>query len=100
MFSIFAIVGLIIVFISKNEKLVERFKQLPKDFTFDELEKLLSIYGYVKCNKGKTSGSRIMFEHKSQNNILIHKPHPGNVVKGYALKIIYDALVVAGYISK
>ena len=53
----------------KNEKLVERFKQLPKDFTFDELEKLLSIYGYVKCNKGKTSGSRIMFEHKSQNNI-------------------------------
>ena len=30
---------------SKNEKLVERFKQLPKNFTFDELEKLLSIYG-------------------------------------------------------
>ncbi len=39
MFSIFAIVGLIIVFMSKNEKLVERFKQLPRDFTFEELEK-------------------------------------------------------------
>lgn len=84
---------------SKNEKLIERFRQIPRDFTFEELEKLLAIFGYVKCNKGKTSGSRIMFEHKSQNNILIHKPHPGNVVKGYALRIIYDALVAAGYIK-
>lgn len=84
---------------SKNEKLVERFKQLPNDFTFEELEKLLSIFGYIKCDKGKTSGSRIMFEHHSQNNILIHKPHPSNIIKRYALKIVYNALVAAGYIK-
>lgn len=36
---IFACVGLIIVFMSKNEKLIERFRQFPRDFTFEELEK-------------------------------------------------------------
>lgn len=38
---------------SKNEKLIERFKQLPRNFTFEELEKLLAIFGYVRCNKVK-----------------------------------------------
>lgn len=40
---------------SKNEKLIERFRQIPRDFTFEELEKLLAIFGYVKCNKGEGS---------------------------------------------
>lgn len=39
-----------------KEKLIERFKRLPNDFTFDEMERLLSIFGYEKSNKGKTSG--------------------------------------------
>ena len=47
---------------SKNDKIIERFKNLPKDFTFDEMEKLLTIFGYEKTNKGKTSGSRVMFK--------------------------------------
>lgn len=38
-----------------KEKLIERFKALPSDFTFDELEKLLKCFGYEKSNKGKTS---------------------------------------------
>lgn len=29
-----------------KEKLIERFKRLPNDFTFDEMERLLSIFGY------------------------------------------------------
>lgn len=37
-----------------KEKLIERFKNQPKDFTFDEMEKLLFIFGYVKSDKGKT----------------------------------------------
>lgn len=28
-----------------KEKLIERFKKQPNDFTFDEMEKLLSIFG-------------------------------------------------------
>lgn len=35
-----------------KEKLVERFKKLPKDFTFEETLALLRIFGYEKHNKG------------------------------------------------
>lgn len=31
-----------------KEKLIERFKTIPSDFTFDELERLLAIYGFER----------------------------------------------------
>ncbi len=77
---------------SKNDKIVERFMTFPKDFTFDEMEKLLTNFGYVKSNKGKTSGSRVMFKKDGSAPILLHKPHPGNIMKEYALKQVYDIL--------
>ncbi len=83
---------------SKNDKIVERFLTLPKDFTFDEIEKLLTIFGYEKTNKGKTSGSRVMFKKDGSAPILLHKPHPGNIVKYYALKQVYDILKNEGLI--
>lgn len=72
-----------------KDKLIERFKRLPKDFTFDELTRLLEIYGFEKSNKGKTSGSRVVFKSGDLKPIMLHKPHPGNIVKGYALKQVY-----------
>jgi len=39
-----------------KEKLVERFKKLPKDFTYEETLKLLFIFGYYEHNKGATLG--------------------------------------------
>lgn len=74
-----------------KEKLVERFLRLPNDFTFEELTRLLGNLGYEQCNKGKTSGSRLMFR-KGNDAILIHKPHPGNVVKKYALKQVLEKI--------
>ena len=81
-----------------KEKLIERLKHLPKDFTFDEAERLLTLFGYVKSNKGKTSGSKIMFIDGLNRKILLHKPHPGNIIKGYALKNILDKLFRNGNI--
>ena len=49
-----------------KEKLIERFKALPSDFTFDELEKFLKCFGYEKSNKGKTSGSRVVYKNKDK----------------------------------
>lgn len=51
-----------------KEKLIERFKRQPNDFTFDELER-------------------------------IHKPHPGNILKGYAMKQVLEELKKAGHIK-
>ena len=65
---------------------------LPSDFTFEELEHLLSILGYTKSNKGKTSGSRVIYKDEEGHPIMIHRPHPGNIIKGYAMRQIYDEL--------
>lgn len=82
-----------------KEKLIERFTRLPSDFTFDELERLLIIFGYERSNKGKTSGSRVIFKDSRCHPIMLHKPHPGNIVKAYALKQVYDELVTRGYLK-
>ncbi|MBO4571738.1 MAG: type II toxin-antitoxin system HicA family toxin [Bacteroidales bacterium] len=73
---------------STKEKLKRRFKRLPNDFTFDELVSLMAYFGYVLSNKGKTSGSRVEFI-KDGDSIICHKPHPGNVFGGGAMKYIY-----------
>ena len=40
---------------TREEKLKKRILQLPKDFTFEELETLLCQLGFTRDNKGKTS---------------------------------------------
>lgn len=75
-----------------KEKLIERFKSMPSDFTFNELERLLKGFGYTKSDKGRTSGSRVVFKDSLGTPIMLHKPHPGNVVKDYALKQVLEEL--------
>jgi len=82
-----------------KEKLRERFKKLPSDFTFDEMQRLLEGYGYEKSNKGKTSGSRIIYKNGDKRPIMLHKPHPGNIVKEYAMKQVLEDLKEAGLIK-
>lgn len=84
---------------STKDKLVARFLTIPNDFTFDELERLLGSLGYSKSNKGKTSGSRVVFKDKEGRPIMLHKPHPGNIVKQYALRQVMEELQLKGYIK-
>jgi len=81
-----------------KEKLRERFLKMPSDFTFDEMQHLLEGFGYKKGDKGRTSGSRVIFKNGDKRPIMLHKPHPGNIVKGYAMKQVYDDLKEAGFI--
>jgi len=80
---------------SKKEKLIARFKTLPKDFLYDELVRLLSLLGYEVSNKGKTSGSRVRFVNKEKQLFIdIHKPHStGAPIKEIAIKDIYNKLI-------
>ena len=55
--------------------------------------------GYEKSNKGKTSGSRVIFKNGDKRPIMIHKPHPGNLIKGYAMKQVLNDLMDAGFIK-
>ncbi len=73
----------------RKEKLIERFKQQPKDFTWDELVRLFTAFGYTIDNKGKTCGSSMIYA-KGGSVYTLHKPHPGNVIKNYVLKQVYE----------
>ena len=85
---------------NRKEKLIKRFRTLPKDFTFEEVEALFSGCGFILENKGATSGSRVKFFHeKDQNSYIIHKPHPSNIIKGYLMRDILNYLMKNGYIE-
>ena len=83
---------------SKQEKLINRLKSCPKDLTFDEVKKLLQYCGYIEFNKGRTSGSRIMFKSEKHAPILLHKPHPRNTLLEYQVKQLIDVLEQEGLI--
>ena len=82
---------------SKKEKLIKRMKLKPKDFTFDEAETLLVALGFKISNKGKTSGSKVLFV-AGDVHIHLHKPHPRKELKGYQLNQIIEVLVKEGFI--
>ena len=84
---------------SKHEKLVNRLLAEPKDFTWEELIKVLSVYGYTEVKKGKTGGSRRKFVDEHKNIIALHKPHPSNIIKAYAIKQVIAELKEQGHIK-
>lgn len=77
---------------SKIEKLIEKLKSKPKDFTWDEMMKILKHFGFEQISKGKTSGSRRKFVNEKNQIICLHEPHPQNVLKLYQLAIIIEYL--------
>ncbi len=82
-----------------KEKLRERFLKMPSDFTFEEMQRLLEGYGYERSDKGRTSGSRVIFKNGDKRPIMLHKPHPGNIVRLYAIKQVMEDLRESGLIK-
>lgn len=76
----------------QKEKLIERLKAKPKDFTFDEARTLLGYLNYSESNKGKTSGSRAIFRSDYHPPILLHKPHPRKELLDYQIKQLIEIL--------
>lgn len=78
--------------LGQKEKLIERLKTKPKNFTFDEAEALLKYFDYRRSDKGKTSGSRVMFVSGNHAPILLHKPHPRKELLEYQIKQLISSL--------
>ena len=76
----------------KKDKLIKKLKSRPKDFTFEELETLLGYLSYEKSNKGKTSGSRVLFVSKIHGEIMLHKPHKRKELLAYQIKQLIEKL--------
>jgi hypothetical protein len=76
---------------TKRQKLIERLLSRPKDFSYDEARTILTSLGFEELNKGKTSGSRVLFAN-GNSTILLHKPHPSGILKPYQVRQIIETL--------
>jgi len=75
---------------TKQEKLLNRLISRPKDFTYNELIRLLRGSGYKEL---QGSGSRVVFRNEViKHTIKLHRPHPGNVLKRYQIDLIIQEL--------
>jgi len=45
-----------------------------------------------EVKKGKTSGSRVKFENANGVPIMLHKPHPGGIMKKYQMRQVKEIL--------
>lgn len=77
----------------QKEKLIQKLKTNPKTFTFDDAETLLGYFTYYRSNKGRTSGSRVIFmSERYKTKILLHKPHPRKELLEYQVKQLIQQL--------
>ena len=77
----------------QKEKLIAKLKSSSKTFTFDNAETLLGYFDYYRNNKGKTSGSRVMFtSDKYKAKIMLHKPHSRKELLEYQIKQLIELL--------
>jgi hypothetical protein len=83
---------------SRKEKLIARFKTRPRDFTWDELVRLLHYLGYGEITAGKTSGSRYRFMDESSHKLKFHRPHSDSAVKMYVIDDLIEKLKQVGKI--
>lgn len=82
----------------QKEKLIAKLRSKPRDMTFDEVETLLRYLTYLRSNKGRTSGSRVMFVSEEHPPILLHKPHPRKELLEYQVKQLIEILEQEGLI--
>ena len=82
----------------QKEKLIAKLRSKPRDMTFDEVETLLRYLTYLRSNKGRTSGSRVMFVSEDHPPILLHKPHPRKELLEYQIKQLIEILEQEGLI--
>ena len=90
--ALFRLLNLLFVEMTRKEKLIQRLKNKPKDFTWSELTSLLTGLGFSEVKTGKTGGSRRRFINPSNIAITLHKPHPGNILKRYQIEQIIEIL--------
>lgn len=90
--TIFATKYSYICLVSKKEKLIKRFLEMPSVFHYDELVSLLGYFGFQEIKQGKTSGSRVRFLNSDGVPLMLYKPHPTGIIKQYQLKQIKEIL--------
>lgn len=74
---------------TRIDKLSARVRSCPADLTWSELARFLQSFGYEERHG---AGSRRKFDGKGLPVLSLHKPHPGNIVKRYAVRQVLETL--------
>jgi hypothetical protein len=81
---------------SKVEKALARLKNRPKDFTWRELQFIMSHFGYEEM---KSDGSRRKFiSRDTKISVSLHEPRPKPIMKRYAIDIVIEHLTEEGFL--
>lgn len=84
---------------SQIEKLIAKMTRIPppKDFSWDNLVKVMSSFGY---DEHEGNGSRKKFINmKTKHKVLLHKRHPDSTLIGPQLSDVVDSLKEQGYLK-
>ncbi|MBQ9014508.1 MAG: type II toxin-antitoxin system HicA family toxin [Firmicutes bacterium] len=85
---------------TRKEKRIHKLLNRECEITFSEVQVLLEDFGYELQNKGKTSGSRVIFRRSVDGaKILLHRPHPEDILKPYARRQLIEVLKQRGDIQ-
>lgn len=82
----------------RTDKLIERLKARPKDFTWNEFARLMRQCGYSEAKHGSSSGSRYKFISESGAVVSMHRPHPRGILKQYQIDQVIEHLEKKGHI--
>jgi hypothetical protein len=74
---------------TRDAKLRARVKSRPSDLKWDELARFLRSLGYEEA---QGAGSRRKFRGEGLPAINLHRPHPGNIVKQWAVNAVVEML--------
>jgi len=74
----------------REKKLIDRLYSKPKDYKWSEAVRLLKKLGFEQI-EGR--GSRVKFLNKDPRSlIIIHRPHPGSILKSYQVNDLIDKI--------
>lgn len=81
---------------TKQQKLLAKLLDDKQRFKWSELVTLLKSLGYEQI---EGNGSRVKFNNGNPEAIInLHRPHPGNEMKVYAVRQVREKLQKAGLI--
>ena len=80
---------------TRSDRLAKRFREARKTFPWNDFCALMRKLGYARH---EMAGSRVRFTHPEHPMILLHRPHPGNELRGAALRAVQQTLQQEGVI--
>lgn len=85
---------------SKKNKLIDRLRSRPKNFTWEETTKLMGLCGFKVFNARGGGAGRMFIHERTRQKVRLHEPHPHNTLLPYMVDQLIEGLLAAGEIEE